>query len=200
MWCSIALNDLIRYVGLFAVWYIGVIVQPSAIGGESNFAIGDTNFLLDRKTFQIKTGEIHPSLIPHQYWDDRLRIIHAMGSNMVSIYVFWNVQEPREGEFNFKGDADIAEFVRLAQKEGLWVILRPESLMVAPLCVLATAIGVKAENFGIKFLGDTTSTNWSGPAAWNNFDPNNSGKLVSVLGTTTFETNTKAITKAVLTK
>ena len=48
-----------------------------------------------------------------------------MGLNTVSIYVFWNQHEPREGEFHFSGDADIARFVRLAQKEGLWVILRP---------------------------------------------------------------------------
>ncbi len=92
---------------------------------KNNFTIGTNNFLLDGKSFQIKAGEMHPSRVPHQYWADRLRMIHAMGLNTVSIYIFWNVHEPREGEFNFSGDADIAEFVRLAQKEGLWVVLRP---------------------------------------------------------------------------
>jgi beta-galactosidase len=91
----------------------------------STFTIGETNFLLNGKPFQIKAGEMHPARVPHQYWANRLRMIHAMGLNTVSIYVFWNVHEPREGEFNFSGDANIAEFVRLAQKEGLWVILRP---------------------------------------------------------------------------
>ncbi|HEX3988623.1 MAG TPA: beta-galactosidase, partial [Verrucomicrobiae bacterium] len=68
---------------------------------------------------------MHPGRIPHQYWADRLRMAHAMGLNAVSIYVFWNQHEPREGEFHFSGDEDIARFVKLAQKEGLWVILRP---------------------------------------------------------------------------
>jgi beta-galactosidase len=54
-----------------------------------------------------------------------LRMMHAMGLNTVSIYVFWNQHEPREGEYDFSGDADVAQFVRLAQQEGLWVILRP---------------------------------------------------------------------------
>jgi beta-galactosidase len=98
---------------------------PVAARAESTFTISTNNFLLDGKPFLIKAGEMHPSRVPHQYWADRLRMIHAMGLNTVSIYVFWNVHEPREGEFNFAGDADIAEFVRLAQKEGLWVILRP---------------------------------------------------------------------------
>lgn len=93
--------------------------------GTNTFVIGTNNFLLNGKPFQIKAGEMHPARIPHEYWADRLRMAHAMGLNTVSIYVFWNALEPREGEFNFTGDNDVAEFVRLAQKEGLWVILRP---------------------------------------------------------------------------
>ena len=96
-----------------------------ATAPAATFTIGDGDFLLNGKPFLIKAGEMHPSRVPHEYWADRLRMAHAMGLNTISIYVFWNVHEPREGEFNFKGDADIAQFVRLAQKEGLWVILRP---------------------------------------------------------------------------
>ncbi|HEX3988910.1 MAG TPA: beta-galactosidase, partial [Verrucomicrobiae bacterium] len=107
-----------------AVLLLGAGTSPVA-GAKSTFAVGDSDFLLDGKPFQIKAGEMHPARIPHQYWADRLRMAHAMGLNTVSIYVFWNQHEPREGEFNFNGDADIAQFVRLAQKEGLWVILRP---------------------------------------------------------------------------
>jgi len=107
---------------LAASLFIALAGLPLA---AATFTIGDKNFLLDGKPFQIKAGEMHPARVPHGHWADRLRMIHAMGLNTVSIYVFWNVHEPREGEFNFSGDADIAQFVRLAQKEGLWVILRP---------------------------------------------------------------------------
>ena len=115
--------------------YLSHIARAIAIAGlltlagtslkASTFTVGDSDFLLDGKPFQIKAGEMHPARVPHQYWADRLRMIHAMGLNTVSIYVFWNQHEPLEGKFNFSGDADVAEFVRLAQKEGLWVILRP---------------------------------------------------------------------------
>lgn len=92
---------------------------------KDTFTVGDSAFLLNGKPFQIKAGEMHPARVPHEYWADRLRMIHAVGLNTVSIYVFWNQLEPGEGEFNFHGDGDMAEFVRLAQKEGLWVIVRP---------------------------------------------------------------------------
>ena len=110
---------------LLAVFWLLLAGLLPAANAKSTFAIGDADFLLDGKPFQIKAGEMHPARIPHEYWADRLRMAHAMGLNTVSIYVFWNQHEPREGKFNFKGDADIAQFVRLAQKEGLWVILRP---------------------------------------------------------------------------
>ena len=112
---------ILRLLGLGAAWLF-LLARPLA---AATFTVGDSDFLLDGKPFLIKAGEMHPSRVPHEYWANRLRMIHAMGLNTVSIYVFWNVHEPREGEFDFSGDADIAQFVRLAQKEGLWVILRP---------------------------------------------------------------------------
>ena len=118
------MNKLISIIGRHALLAAWLLLLPRS-AAASTFTIGDSDFLLDGKPLLIKAGEMHPSRVPHQYWADRLRMIHAMGLNTVSIYVFWNVHEPREGEFNFAGDADIAEFVRLAQKEGLWVILRP---------------------------------------------------------------------------
>ena len=111
-----------RLGGIAAAVSLALAALPLA---ASTFTIGTNNFLLDGQPFLIKAGEMHPSRVPHEYWADRLKMIHAMGLNTVSIYIFWNAHEPREGEFNFTGDADIAQFVRLAQKEGLWVILRP---------------------------------------------------------------------------
>jgi beta-galactosidase len=63
--------------------------------------------------------------IPRPYWRDRLRKAHAMGLNAVTVYVFWNVHEETPGVFDFSGQKDVAEFLREAQQEGLYVILRP---------------------------------------------------------------------------
>src|SRR5579863_7472451 len=49
----------------------------------------------------------------------------AMGLNAITTYVFWNIHEPRPGEYDFSGQYDVAEFIREAQGEGRYVILRP---------------------------------------------------------------------------
>jgi len=89
------------------------------------FEIGKTDFLLDGKPFVIRCGEIHFPRVPREYWRERLRMCHAMGLNTVCVYLFWNYHEWEEGKYDWAGQADVAEFCRLAQQEGLWVILRP---------------------------------------------------------------------------
>lgn len=92
---------------------------------KHTFAVGETDFLLDGKRFQIRCGELHSARVPHEYWEHRLKLCKAMGLNTVCAYLFWNYHEFEEGHYNWSGQADVAEFCRLAQKEGLWVILRP---------------------------------------------------------------------------
>ncbi|HXR07138.1 MAG TPA: beta-galactosidase family protein [Candidatus Acidoferrum sp.] len=98
---------------------------PAAAPGRHAFAIGENDFLLDGQRLQIRCGEIHAARVPREYWEHRLRLAKAMGLNTVCAYLFWNMHEPQPGQFNWSGQADAAEFCRLAQKEGLWVILRP---------------------------------------------------------------------------
>lgn len=49
----------------------------------------------------------------------------AMGLNAVCAYMFWNYHEMERGMYDFSGEKDVAEFCRIAQEEGMWVLLRP---------------------------------------------------------------------------
>ena len=98
---------------------------------RNTFRIAGGQFLLNEEPVMFFSGEIHPSRIPREYWQDRLQMVRAMGMNAISIYMFWNVHEPYPGQYYFEGNADIAEFVRLAQQEGLWVMLRPSPYVCA---------------------------------------------------------------------
>jgi beta-galactosidase len=89
------------------------------------FTVANGQFLLDGKPFQVISGSIHYTRIPRAYWRDRLRKARAMGLNTIETYAFWNEHEPTPGHFDFTGRNDIAEFVREAQQEGLYVIVRP---------------------------------------------------------------------------
>lgn len=90
------------------------------------FRLGQHDFLLDGKPFQIISGEMHPARIPRAYWRQRIRMAKAMGCNTIAAYVFWNYLETSKGHFDFHSESrDIAAFIRIAQEEGMWVLLRP---------------------------------------------------------------------------
>lgn len=85
----------------------------------------DGKFFLDGKPFSVYSGAIHYFRVPREYWEDRLLKMKAAGFNTVETYTCWNLHEPREGEFDFTGMLDIAEFLRTAQRVGLYAIVRP---------------------------------------------------------------------------
>ncbi len=88
------------------------------------FEIKNGQFVLDGHPIQILSGEMHYNRIPHEYWRHRMQMLKAMGLNTVATYVFWNQHEPEPGKWDFSGDKNIKEFIKIAQEEGLHVILR----------------------------------------------------------------------------
>jgi beta-galactosidase len=87
--------------------------------------VSGAHFMRNGKPYQIISGDMHFQRVPRAYWTDRLRKARAMGLNTITTYVFWNLLEPKPGQFDFSGNNDVAAFVRAAQAEGLDVILRP---------------------------------------------------------------------------
>ena len=101
------------------------VKQPTAAVIRQSFAVGDKSFMLNGKPFVVKAAEIHYPRIPRQYWEHRIKMCKALGMNTICIYIFWNIHEQKEGVFDFEGQNDVAAFCRLAQKNGMYVIVRP---------------------------------------------------------------------------
>jgi beta-galactosidase len=101
------------------------------IKGANTFVLGDSTFLLNGKSFQMISGEMHYSRMPKETWRSRMKAAKAMGLNTIGTYIFWNLHQPEENTYNFEGDNNIAEFVKIAQQEGLWVVLRPSPYVCA---------------------------------------------------------------------
>jgi len=99
-----------------------LVLQAQA---KHTFGVQGDRFVLDGKPFVVRSGEMHYARIPRAYWRDRMKKMRAMGLNTLCMYSFWNAHEPRPGEFHFEDNLDIAAFIRTAQEEGLWVIVRP---------------------------------------------------------------------------
>ena len=109
----------------FAATLLFVSVAANAQKGAGDFTVGEGTFLLNGTPFIVKAAEVHYPRIPRPYWEHRIKMCKALGMNAVCIYIFWNIHEQQEGVFDFTGNNDVAEFCRLAQKNGMYVIVRP---------------------------------------------------------------------------
>ena len=110
---------------LFLSLLLALSLTCLAGGKKGSFTVGTNTFLLNGKPFTVKAAEIHYPRIPRDYWDHRIKMCKALGMNTVCIYIFWNIHEPQENSFDFSANNDIAEFCRVAQKNGMYVIVRP---------------------------------------------------------------------------
>ena len=109
---SHALKASLLTAGLF------LFTPTEAAAKTETFGVGS-------KPFIVKAAEVHYPRIPRPYWEQRIKMCKALGMNTLCLYVFWNIHEQEEGKFDFTGNNDVAEFIRLAQENGLYVIVRP---------------------------------------------------------------------------
>ena len=114
-----------HFIATVALLVTAMLPPVSAARKGGTFTVGDKTFLLNGKPFVVKASELHYPRIPRPYWEHRIKMCKALGMNTVCLYVFWNIHEQQEGKFDFTGNNDVAEFCRLAQRNGLYVIVRP---------------------------------------------------------------------------
>ena len=89
------------------------------------FAIGDTDFLLDGEPFRVLSGALHYFRVHPGQWADRIRKARLMGLNTIETYVAWNAHAPTPGPFLLDGGLDLGRFLDLVAAEGMYAIVRP---------------------------------------------------------------------------
>lgn len=82
-------------------------------------------FFINGEEKRLIIADMHYYRLHHADWEQRLDLAVDFGINVIQTYVPWNAHEPREGCFDFTGMLDLAAFLELAQKKGLYVFLRP---------------------------------------------------------------------------
>ena len=90
---------------------------------------------LNGKDTFLYSGEVHYFRIPKKYWAQHMQALVDAGCNAVSTYVPWSWHEFEEGRFDLTGrthpERDIAGFVDLAAKHGLYVTVKPGPYVMA---------------------------------------------------------------------
>jgi len=103
------------------------------MGGSNGFgdsiAVNNRYIEINHEPVFPIVGEIHFSRYPHQYWDEAIKKMKAGGVDVIATYVFWNMHEEIESQFNWEGDNNVREFIELCKANQLRVILR-----IGPFC------------------------------------------------------------------
>lgn len=81
------------------------------------------------KPFFPVVGEFHYSRYPAEYWEESIQKMKAGGINVIATYVFWNLHERKEGEFDWSGNLNLRRFAELCEKNGVLLIVR-----MGPFC------------------------------------------------------------------
>ncbi len=110
---------------IFLIGLLAILTSSCNNNAKGTFEVGQNTFLLNGEPFVVKAAELHYPRIPQEYWEHRIQMTKALGMNTICLYIFWNIHEPEEGQFDFTGNNDVAAFCRLARKHGMHVIVRP---------------------------------------------------------------------------
>ncbi|MGH3208016.1 MAG: glycoside hydrolase family 35 protein [Trebonia sp.] len=117
------------------------------------FAIGDTDFLLDGEPFRVLSGSLHYFRVHPGQWADRIRKARLMGLNTIETYVAWNAHAPTPDSFRLDGELDLGRFLDLVAAEGMHAIVRPGPYICAewtngglPAWLLSSSRGVIRRN------------------------------------------------------
>ncbi|CAL9155385.1 unnamed protein product [Musa hybrid cultivar] len=70
------------------------------------------------------SGSIHYPRSTPEMWPDLIEKSKNGGLDVVETYVFWNLHEPVQGQYDFEGRKDLVRFVKTVAEAGLYVHLR----------------------------------------------------------------------------
>ncbi|KAF5735934.1 beta-galactosidase 13-like [Tripterygium wilfordii] len=57
-------------------------------------------------------------------WAGVLEKAKRGGLNVIQTYLFWNIHEPIQGQFNFQGEYDLVKFIKMIGDQGMYATLR----------------------------------------------------------------------------
>ncbi len=106
-----------------------VAMFPPTAAAKPYFNFDTKGFVIRGKRVFIASGSLHYQRVPRALWASRLLKMKRDGFNCVQTYIFWSYQEPRNGQFNFKGRHNLEAFLTLVHKMGFYAILR-----IGPYC------------------------------------------------------------------
>ncbi|CAL9757532.1 unnamed protein product [Musa acuminata subsp. burmannicoides] len=80
--------------------------------------------VIDGKRRVLISGSIHYPRSTPEMWPDLIQKSKDGGLDVIETYVFWNLHEPVQGQYDFGGRKDLVKFIKTVAAAGLYVHLR----------------------------------------------------------------------------
>ncbi|MCD9642803.1 beta-galactosidase [Datura stramonium] len=98
----------------------------SAVGGEKPRGVtyDGRSMIINGNRELLFSGSVHYPRSPPEMWHDIIRKAKEGGLNLIQTYIFWNIHEPIQGQFNFEGNYDVVKFIKMIGEQDMYVNLR----------------------------------------------------------------------------
>ncbi|CAH8305571.1 unnamed protein product [Eruca vesicaria subsp. sativa] len=83
-----------------------------------------TSLIINGKRELLYSGSVHYPRSTPDMWPSIIEKARIGRLNTIQTYVFWNVHEPEQGKWDFKGRFDLVKFIKLIHDKGLYVTIR----------------------------------------------------------------------------
>ncbi|KAJ1689107.1 hypothetical protein LUZ63_013262 [Rhynchospora breviuscula] len=109
---------------LLPLWLSLVILSFSHISYGDNVTYDHRALVINGVRRVLISGSIHYPRSTPEMWPDLIQKAKNGGLDVVETYIFWNLHEPVQGQYDFEGRKDIVKFVKTVAEAGLYVHLR----------------------------------------------------------------------------
>ncbi|KAF8089506.1 hypothetical protein N665_0503s0006 [Sinapis alba] len=104
-----------------------VVLSTSGAGGataEKGVTYDGRSLIIDGQRKLLFSGSIHYPRSTPEMWPDLIKKTKEGGIDVIQTYVFWNLHEPKLGQYDFSGRNDLVKFIKEIRSQGLYVCLR----------------------------------------------------------------------------
>ncbi|XP_013701177.2 beta-galactosidase 6 [Brassica napus] len=104
-----------------------VVLSTASAGGdtaEKGVTYDGRSLIIDGQRKLLFSGSIHYPRSTPEMWPSLIKKTKEGGIDVIQTYVFWNLHEPKLGQFDFSGRNDLVKFIKEIRSQGLYVCLR----------------------------------------------------------------------------
>lgn len=118
-----------KFIYIFLLFCLSVNVCRAEMKRIPEIKWDSKSLIIDNHRVMPVMGEVHYSRIPKEGWKGEVKKIKEGGVSILAVYVFWNHIEEKEGIFDWSGQRNLRDFLKICKEENLPVLLR-----IGPFC------------------------------------------------------------------